>query len=130
MLTDLMEELGADVVPGVFEEIGTELVEIIRTTQTADGYGGFSNVEASITPLPIPCIYEPTSGNARFVEGGEWTMHKITMAAQFDGTVIDLKMTDKLKMLARNGTTERVFSIEGIKNFSGVYFEITCALDE
>ncbi len=125
-----MAQLGRDVLPQIFKEIGTELVSVIRTTQANDEYGGSADTENTIFE-GIPATYKPIGGNARFVQGGEWTMHEITMPTIFGGEEIALRPTDKLLMAERAvSSPERLFVIESIRNKSGVVYEVICSLKE
>ncbi len=132
MLTDVLDELAEDIMPDVFNEVGTELVEVVRFAQVATGYGGVANdIDTSPYP-PIPCVltYILLRADTVWALGEEYSHARITMPANYYDEIIEVFLTDKLKIQERPGANpERTFEIREINNVHGVYYDINVVLE-
>lgn len=116
--------MGAD----VFDESGTELVQIIRTTRAADPYGGEGEV-SEMESIEYPCVLQMPSTSqqqqGRFVVGTEFMNARILMPAMYQGEAVEIRTDDKLKVLAREGNNpERRYQVRDVQNNFGVYLDI------
>jgi hypothetical protein len=128
MLTDLITELATVDVPEIFNENGTAFCNIVRATETQNGYGGVTAVDADIL-ADIPCDYRAASDaatNARYQLGIESSLGFISMPKVFEGDVIELLMTDKIVIQADELIThDRTFQIRDINPNRGAYYRVT-----
>lgn len=131
----ILERLKQTGVPAIFAKLAAkglaQTVKILRRGAAAsDGYGGETATVSESSPLP--CLYEARTGNSKYVEGGEWTEHKITMPKTAgDGSAVEINVKDRLRLLKADGSDDLLFEVLDIRGRedSGVMLEINCALE-
>lgn len=128
MLIADLEALALEVGPDVFEEYGTEFVQIIRPTTVPNDYGG-EDTSGEVASIEYPCVLEmpATAGqrDARWIAGEEFLKARIQMPAMYLGDPVEVRMTDKVKILEREGNNpERIYQVKDVQNIFGVYLDI------
>lgn len=118
----------AEKVARKFDEAGTELVVILRPTNTPNDYGGESE-SSTQESIEYPCILEMpvTAGqrDARFIAGEEFLKARIQMPAFYEGEPVEVLQTDRMKILEREGNNpERIYQVKDVQNIFGVYLDI------
>lgn len=110
MLTAKLSAI-ADRMPSIFSKVGNCYIDIYRQGFADDAFSGQSLVETKLNTSPIPA-YLSTPKGARQDEGGRWLSYEQTVL-QFD-CEFDLKLTDKIVVLANDLSIERDFKINSI----------------
>lgn len=124
----LLDELQgyADLATQTLEEFGTAFCNIVRSTPTPDGYGGETTVDSTFLS-DVPCDYEAASDRAKatYQLGVESSLGFITMPRFFEGSEIDLRMTDRILIQANDLIThDRTFQVKDIDPNRGVFYHI------
>lgn len=132
-LSNILNTLGEQVVPMIASNVFPDEMDILRDVTVSDGGGG---VKRSYVPAvnltPIPCTYEPFTDNAfKAVNGEAMTSrvkYKITFPTNHEGSRVEIKPSDRIKVSARGTQQSKTFRTIGIKNDSGVVFEVIAEL--
>jgi hypothetical protein len=130
MLTELTTDLATTVIPDLFGDVGTELCNIVRATETPSGYGGVTTVDADVIS-DIPCVYKPTPGSARYQLGAEYLSGRIQLPCIWEGSPIALLLTDKIRLQdGGDANWPRLFAVRDISNIHGVYYDVGVTQEE
>ncbi len=139
-MAGLLDTLGKTTAPLLFarlQAIGAmDTMNILRDTLAADSRGRQARTGSAATNAsPIPCSYAPKIQRAAF----NWKMaEKIESVKQYiitaptsqNGAPIDIKTGDRIQVLARGIQLEKIFSVLGAGNASGILMTIDCELQD
>lgn len=131
----VLNDLGQNIIPDVFSALAGaglgETVTIAREQEVSDGGGSsrktWTNQYENILVPPI----KSKSGN-KFEAGMRLvsvTEYEITLPATSEGTLLDVKVNDRIIVTARGQEPQRTFRIENIAHKSGVVNVATCYLE-
>lgn len=122
----LAEKTGA-----MFDKTGTELVDVMRSVPADNDYGGVDDGVPASVYGEIPCVlYTKPKSGTNWILGQEYLDARIHMPAMYNGEVIEIKMTDKLRIAEREGANpERLYAVKDPLNIHGVYFDVGVVME-
>ena len=131
ILGDVLDELAETIIPEVAEIVFPDACFITRATETKDSGGATKTTWADVNTDAIPCSYEPRTVRKQEI-GGAWVSvggYVLTIPTNQDSTLIDLRASDRIRVIARGNQPEKLFKVIGIKNDSGVINEVDCEIE-
>jgi hypothetical protein len=124
MLTAVVQELANDVAPDLFNEVATEVCNIVRSNVTQTGYGGETTTDADLV-TDVPCVYEATPNSAKYQMGSEYLSGRIMLPKVWNNDVIELAMTDKIVIQADDLINhDRTFQVKDVNPNHGVFYDV------
>lgn len=135
-MTDIgavIEEVRADINTVLALEFMPDVATLERLTETPDGAGGTTQVWGWVAQN-VPLDYRPSNARrdreaGRLIETGDYVLRLPYRRA--DGTDLDARASDRLRVAARGAEPERVFDLLGVRREAmSVFLEVEGRLDE
>ncbi|MGE0294941.1 MAG: hypothetical protein AB7P97_21555 [Hyphomonadaceae bacterium] len=129
MLSNALNKIATRAMPKIFKKTGTETVRIVRAAATVNEYGGAMRGGETESD-DIPCVLMNRPANAmhlagRWSNGEEYFDARIRMPAFFNGDPVEVRKSDRLRILARSGNNpERLYEVRDPQNINGVYLDV------
>ncbi len=121
-LSQLISQLGAEVIPSVFAAAATDTANVLRVARTPLGGGVTSEAFAAINTVPVPCIWEPKQFS-RQMAADKW--ESVTGYAIYFTGGVDVRADDRIEIVARDASQpRRVFTVFAIADLLGVMTEV------
>lgn len=116
-----------NVTPGIFADLATEKLDVMRQTPTiGNGGGQVNSAPVAVNSAPIPCTISVSQKSEKDEKSGQ-IISITSYRIQFPMTV-ETKSSDRLKILGKSGNPERVFKIIGLSVIDNLY-KAKCELE-